>query len=99
MPVVAPLGRDARAARCSTSTPTTRPPRSPPRSRADELVFLSDVPGVLDEQGAVLPQISASRPPASASGGMLPKLEACTAALLGGVARVSIGIAGTVVTP
>ena len=66
---------------------------------ADELVFLSDVPGVLDEHGAVLPQISASRPPASASGGMLPKLEACTTALLGGVARVSIGIAGTVVTP
>ena len=66
---------------------------------ADELVFLSDVPGVLDEQGAVLSQISASRPPASASGGMLPKLEACTTALLGGVARVSIGIAGTVVTP
>jgi acetylglutamate kinase len=66
---------------------------------ADELVFLSDVPGVLDERGAVLSQISASRPPASASGGMLPKLEACTTALLGGVARVSIGIAGTVVTP
>ena len=30
---------------------------------------------------------------------MLPKLEACTAALLGGVARVSIGAGGTVVTP
>jgi hypothetical protein len=29
---------------------------------------------------------------------MLPKLEACTTALAGGVARVSIGIAGTVVT-
>jgi acetylglutamate kinase len=66
---------------------------------ADELIFLSDVPGVLDEQGAVLSQISASRPPACASGGMLPKLEACTTALLGGVERVSIGIAGTVVTP
>ena len=70
-----------------------------PALKADELVFLSDVPGVLDEQGAVLPQISASCPPASASGGMLPKLEACTTALLGGVARVSIGVAGMVVTP
>jgi hypothetical protein len=30
---------------------------------------------------------------------MLPKLEACTTALLGGVARVRIGVAGTVVTP
>ena len=86
-------------ARSSTSTPTTPPAAIATALGADELIFLSDVPGVLDEQGAVLPQISASRPPASAGGGMLPKLEACTAALLGGVARVSIGVAGTVVTP
>ena len=50
---------------------------------ADELVFLSDVPGVLDERGVVLSHISASQPPASATGGMLPKLEACATALAG----------------
>ena len=60
VPVVGPLGATTRA-RSSTSTPTTRRLRSPTALGADELVFLSDVPGVLDEQGAVLPQISASR--------------------------------------
>ncbi|MBJ7334555.1 MAG: acetylglutamate kinase, partial [Thermoleophilia bacterium] len=60
---------------------------------ADELAFLSDVPGVLDDAGVVLPQISASALP-TATGGMLPKLEACAAALAGGVRCVRIG-AGT----
>ena len=49
-----------------------------------------ELPGVLDEAGSVLAEISASSPPA-VSGGMLPKLEACSAALAGGVRRVRIG--------
>ena len=64
---------------------------------ADELVFLSDVPGVLDADGVVIATIRAADPPA-VSGGMVPKLAACAEALRGGVARVRIG-AGTVVTP
>jgi acetylglutamate kinase len=64
---------------------------------ADELVFLTDVPGVLDERGALIPTLRASAPPASASGGMLPKLEACGAALSAGVLRVWIGRGGTMV--
>jgi acetylglutamate kinase len=64
---------------------------------ADELVFLTDVPGVLDADGALIPELRASLPPASASGGMLPKLEACAAALSAGVARVWIGRGGTLV--
>jgi acetylglutamate kinase len=98
VPVVAPLGTDEAGAILNINADDAAAAIATALA-ADELVFLSDVPGVLDEQGAVLSQISASRPPASASGGMLPKLEACTTALLGGVARVSIGIAGTVVTP
>jgi acetylglutamate kinase len=98
VPVVAPLGRDAAGTIINVNADDAAAAIATALG-ADELVFLSDVPGVLDERGAVLSQISASRPPASASGGMLPKLEACTAALLGGVARVSIGVAGTVVTP
>jgi acetylglutamate kinase len=98
VPVVTPLGRDAEGAVLNVNADDAAAAIATALA-ADELVFLSDVPGVLDEQGAVLTQISASRPPASASGGMLPKLEACTTALLGGVARVSIGVAGTVVTP
>ena len=98
MPVVAPLGRDAGGALLNVNADDSAAAIAAALS-ADELVFVSDVPGVLDERGVVLAQISASRPPASASGGMLPKLEACAAALLGGVARVRIGVAGTVVTP
>ena len=98
VPVVAPLGRDPAGTILNVNADDAAAAIATALA-ADELVFLSDVPGVLDEQGAVLSQISASRPPASASGGMLPKLEACTTALLGGVARVSIGVAGTVVTP
>jgi acetylglutamate kinase len=64
---------------------------------ADELVFLTDVPGVLDEHGALIPTLRASAPPASASGGMLPKLEACAIALAAGVQRVWIGRGGTLV--
>jgi acetylglutamate kinase len=64
---------------------------------ADELVFLTDVPGVLDEHGALIPTLRASAPPASASGGMLPKLEAAAAALAAGVLRVWIGHEGTLV--
>ena len=98
VPVIAPLGTDAAGSALNINADDAAAAIATALG-ADELVFLSDVPGVLDERGAVLSQISASRPPASASGGMLPKLEACTTALLGGVARVTIGIAGTVVTP
>ncbi len=87
MPVVAPLGLDADGTILNVNADDSAAAIATALA-ADELMFLSDVPGVLDEQGAVLSQISASHPPASASGGMLPKLEACTAALLGGVARV-----------
>jgi acetylglutamate kinase len=97
VPVVAPLGLDADGTILNVNADDSAAAIATALA-ADELVFLSDVPGVLDERGAVLSQISASHPPASASGGMLPKLEACTAALLGGVARVRIGTAGTVVT-
>jgi acetylglutamate kinase len=98
VPVIGPLGTDDSGSLVNVNADDAAAAIAAALG-ADELVFLSDVPGVLDEQGAVLSQISASRPPASASGGMLPKLEACTAALLGGVERVSIGVAGTVVTP
>jgi acetylglutamate kinase len=63
---------------------------------ADELVFLSDVEGVLDPGGNVLAAISASAPP-PVTGGMVPKLAACAVALAGGVRDVRVGT-GTRVT-
>ena len=63
--------------------------------RADALVFLTDVPGVRDGNGAVLrwlsiDQIAEMAKNAIISGGMLPKLSACREALLNGVKRVRI---------
>ena len=64
-------------------------------TKADTLVFLTDVPGVKGADGKVmrwltLAQIPALEKQAVVSGGMLPKLNACRAALLGGVKRVRI---------
>ena len=62
---------------------------------ADALVFLTDVPGVKDANGAVLrwlsiDQIAEMTKSAVITGGMLPKLSACREALLNGVKRVRI---------
>src|SRR6478672_3195584 len=62
---------------------------------ADTLIFLTDVAGVKNAEGAVMPwlntkQISAMVESAVIAGGMLPKLEACGQALRKGVGRVRI---------
>ena len=64
-------------------------------TKADTLVFLTDVPGVKGADGEVLRWLTLEEIPALeqqqvVSGGMLPKLNACKAALLGGVGRVRI---------
>lgn len=97
LPLIAPIGHDGDSPRLLNVNADDVAAAVAVALQADELVFLSDVPGVLDEAGNVLPTISASKPP-TASGGMLPKLEACAAALAGGVNHVRIG-AGTEVQP
>jgi acetylglutamate kinase len=62
---------------------------------ADALVYLTDVAGVKDAEGTVIrwldvDAIAAMVQQATVSGGMLPKLEACTTALKKGVTRVRI---------
>lgn len=62
---------------------------------ADALIYLTDVPGVKDADGAVIrwldvDAIAAMVSEATVTGGMLPKLEACTNALKKGVTRVRI---------
>ncbi len=62
---------------------------------ADALVFLTDVPGVRDDAGAVIRSLDMAHIPsmverAIVSGGMVPKLEACHRALRRGVRRVHI---------
>jgi acetylglutamate kinase len=77
------INADEMAAACATAT------------RADALVFLTDVPGVRAANGEVmrwltLDQIAGLARDAVISGGMLPKLGACREALLHGVKRVRI---------
>jgi acetylglutamate kinase len=62
---------------------------------ANTLIFLTDVAGVRDASGSVMPWLStkqAAELEASSiiSGGMLPKLHACGLALKQGVGRVRI---------
>lgn len=62
--------------------------------QAEKLIFLTDVPGIKDADGSVIPQMSASRAreliaSGVISGGMIPKAEACLRGL-DGVARSHI---------
>lgn len=62
---------------------------------ANTLIFLTDVPGVKDAGGAVLPWLTTKQAEqlvagSVISGGMLPKLQACGQALKQGVGRVRI---------
>ena len=62
---------------------------------ADALIFLTDVPGVKDAEGSVIPWLNTKEAAdlvasSTISGGMLPKLQACTRALQQGVGRVRI---------
>ena len=70
--------------------------------RASELVFLSNVSGVIGSDGRVLRRVTATSVPrliadGHVTGGMIPKLDAGLAALAAGVWRVWIG-AETMVT-
>jgi acetylglutamate kinase len=63
--------------------------------QADSLIFLTDVPGVKQADGSVIPwlntrEVAGLIEHSVVSGGMLPKLEACTDALRHGVGRVRI---------
>jgi len=54
--------------------------------RADRFVFMTDVPGVLDRSGAVVPHLAPQRvreliTAGVIGGGMIPKVEACLLAL------------------
>ncbi len=77
------INADEMAAACAIAT------------RADALVFLTDVPGVKGADGNVMRWLSLKEIPALeramvVSGGMLPKLNACREALNHGVKRVRI---------
>lgn len=62
---------------------------------AERLLFLTDVPGVLDGEGKLIPKLTIAEAEAmiadgTISGGMIPKVETCIDALNGGVEGVVI---------
>ncbi|MBI1748125.1 MAG: acetylglutamate kinase [Acidobacteria bacterium] len=62
---------------------------------ADRLIYLTDVPGVLDHDGRVIRQVTSAEidrliADNVISGGMLPKLQACREAVAKGVSHVRI---------
>lgn len=66
---------------------------------AEELLFLTDVEGLLDHDGTLVPHldttgVEAMLSSAAVSGGMKPKLQAALAALNAGVQAISIGETG-----
>jgi acetylglutamate kinase len=63
--------------------------------KAEKLMLLTDVPGVLDAEGRLIPQLSRERAQllireGVIKGGMIPKIECCAAAVNGGVARAHV---------
>ncbi len=62
---------------------------------ADRLLFLTDVPGVMDKEGKIIPSLTISQAQAlikdgTISGGMIPKVQTCIDALQAGVEAVVI---------
>ena len=63
--------------------------------KAEKLMLLTDVPGILDKKGNVISTLKKSKIPklikdGTISGGMMPKVQACTNAIEGGVAKTHI---------
>ena len=62
---------------------------------AEKLILLTDVPGVLDAEGRLIPELSRARAEQLVGagvikGGMIPKIACCAAAVNGGVARAHV---------
>jgi len=63
--------------------------------KAEKLLILTDVPGILDPEGGLLPTLSRERADALVAagviaGGMLPKVRACLDAVAGGVPKAHV---------
>ncbi len=94
MPVIAPIGLGADGHTYNINADTAAGAIAA-ALHARKLVLLTDVAGVLDGDGRLISELTASRARAliadgTASGGMIPKLETALAAFDGGVGAVHI---------
>ena len=93
-PVVAPLGLDVEGRLYNVNADLAASALA--AALTAELAILTDVPGVLDARGELLPSLARDeldrlRASGAVTGGMIPKLEAVDAALGAGVRTVWIG--------
>ncbi len=94
IPVVAPIGIGEKGETYNINADTAAGAIAG-AVRAMRLLMLTDVPGVLDENGKVIPHLSKDRALAmiksgAIAGGMIPKVETCLDALAAGVGGVVI---------
>jgi acetylglutamate kinase len=94
-PVLSPVARHADSGRALNVNGDDAAAAIAVALGAVELVFVADVAGVLDQSGAVIPELSQSQAElliegGAATGGMIAKLQAAQPALQGGVRRVRI---------
>jgi len=88
IPVVAPVGSDANGETYNINADTAAGAIAAALG-ATRMLMLTDVAGVLDKQGALITELTVSQAEAlirdgTVSGGMIPKVETCIDAVLGG---------------
>ncbi len=91
LPVIAPIAIEQDGGQLLNTNADTAAGELAAALKADRLVFLTNVEGVLDEQKRLLPRISAAEARSliesgTAGGGMIPKLEAAARAAAAGCA-------------
>jgi acetylglutamate kinase len=94
IPVVAPIGVDAEGVSYNVNADEAAGHIAVALG-AEKLILLTDVEGVLDAEGGLLPQLTASEvdkyvAEGVIAGGMIPKVRCCLAALDGGVSRAHV---------
>jgi len=94
LPVVSPISVDAGGAHFNVNADDAAAALAI-AVKAEKLIFISDVPGVLDGQKAILPRLNGQAIEALisggiAAGGMIPKLRSCQEAVAAGVGEVHI---------
>jgi acetylglutamate kinase len=104
VPVISPLGRHAATGQGLNINGDDAAAAIAGALRADELLLLADVPGVLDASGVVVRSISADDvdqliASGVAKGGMTAKLQASRRALAAGVASVRISDVNALLDP
>lgn len=94
IPVVAPIGVDAKGMSYNVNADEAAGAIAA-ALRAEKLILLTDVEGVLDAKGQLISQLTIAQcrsliAAGTIKGGMIPKMECCIDALAGGVSRTHV---------